>query len=43
MSFEPICWFLHDSVTAGVGRRAFAAVSLVAACAAVVLAFTGAA
>jgi len=43
MSFEPICWFLHDSVTATVGRRIVASLSLVTACAAVVLAFVGAA
>jgi hypothetical protein len=32
MSFEPICWFLHDSETARVARPVVCAAALVLAC-----------
>jgi len=32
MSFEPLCWFIHDSETARVVRRAVLAATIVCSC-----------
>jgi len=41
MSFEPICWFLHDSTTARVVRPLVTAVGLMLSCYVIVMAVAG--
>lgn len=43
MKHDTLCWFVHDSVTATVGRRAVTAATLVTACALLALSLAGAA